>query len=92
MATTTSTTVDNLNVLDSLKTNDVGGLKVITWADISNFLTSNTNATQTATMQQAFANGQLFLTFYVESLSSYYTIGHSTSGYLIRQNAISRWS
>ena len=46
MATTTTTTtttatvgggttVDNLNVLDSSKTNDLSGLEVITWNEVS---------------------------------------------------------
>ncbi|MGY4286168.1 hypothetical protein ACVWXO_005388 [Bradyrhizobium sp. LM2.7] len=40
------TTVDNLNVLDAIKTNDTNGVEYIYWADISSFLTTSTNATQ----------------------------------------------
>ena len=48
MATTTTTTatvtvgggttVDNLNVLDAIKTNDTNGVEYIYWSDISTFL------------------------------------------------------
>src|SRR5260370_175449 len=71
------TTVDNLNVLDAIKTNDTNGVEYIYWSDISTFLTTSTNATQSQTIQQEFSGGQLFLTFSVSN--SYYTIGYSTA-------------
>src|SRR6266849_9483057 len=92
MATTTTTTatvgggttVDNLNVLDGIKSNDLGSLQIITWADVAAALGSTTNATQTQTIQTAFTNGQLSLTFQLVA-NVYYTIDHTTTGYVIAQ-------
>src|SRR5712692_2005731 len=91
MATTTTTTatvgggttVDNLNILDGVKSNDLGSLEIITWADVAAALGSTTNATQTQTIQLAFANSQLSLTFQLGA--NYYTIDHTTAGYVITQ-------
>src|SRR6266852_7282088 len=94
MATTTTTTttatvgggttVDNLNILDGVKSNDLGSLEIITWADVAAALGSTTNATQTQTIQYAFANGQLNLTFQLAT-NVYYTVDHTTAGYVIAQ-------
>lgn len=95
MATTTTTTtttatvgggttVDNLNILDTSKTNDLGSLEIITWADVAAALGSTTNATQTQTIQSAFTNGQLNLTFQLAA-NVYYTIDHTAAGYMIIQ-------
>lgn len=78
------TTVDNLNVLDAIKTNDTNGVEYIYWADISSFLTTSTNATQTTTIQQAFQAGQLLLTFQVGA--NYYTIGYNTASSVYYQS------
>jgi hypothetical protein len=78
---TNATTVDNLNVLDAIKSNDTSGVEYIYWSDVAAFLTTSTNATQTVTIQQEFQAGQLLLTF--QSGSSYYTIGHGAAGYYI---------
>src|SRR5262249_39259746 len=77
------TTVDNLNVLDAVKTNDTNGVEIITWQDVVTLLTTSTNATQTVTIQQAFTNGQLTLTFAVGP--KYFTIGCAGSSYFIEQ-------
>src|SRR5437764_7330931 len=72
MATTTTTTtatvgggttVDNLNVLDTSKTNDTGGTEWITLLEVANALFPTTNATQTLTIDSAFWSGNLHLTF-----------------------------
>ncbi|MGY4320558.1 uncharacterized protein YdeI (BOF family) [Bradyrhizobium sp. JR3.5] len=86
MDTGTGTTVDNLNVLDAIKTNDTNGVEYIYWADISTFLTTGTNATQTVTIQQAFQAGQLLLTFQVGT--SYYTIGYNSSSSVYYQSGL----
>ncbi|WOH56056.1 DUF4347 domain-containing protein [Bradyrhizobium sp. BWC-3-1] len=78
------TTVDNLNVLDAIKTNDTNGVEYIYWADISSFLTTSTNATQTTTIQQAFQAGQLLLTFQVGA--NYYTMGYNTASSVYYQS------
>ena len=75
MATTTTNngaTVDNLNVLD---TSTADGTN-ITLLEVANALFSTTNATQTVTIDTAFWNGQLGLTFAVsnQSSTSYYTL------------------
>src|SRR6266851_287612 len=82
------TTVDNLNVLDAIKTNDTNGVEYIYWSDVSTLLLSTTNATQTTTIQQAFQAGQLLLTFQVGS-SSYYTIGYNNPSSASYQFSIS---
>ncbi|WGS19721.1 Ig-like domain-containing protein [Bradyrhizobium sp. ISRA463] len=86
MDTSTGTTVDNLNVLDAIKTNDTSGIEYIYWADISTFLTTSTNATQTVTIQQAFEAGQLLLTFQVGS--SFYTIGYNSTASVYYQSGL----
>ncbi|MHC2335486.1 Ig-like domain-containing protein [Bradyrhizobium sp. USDA 4454] len=80
------TTVDNLNVLDAIKTNDTNGVEYVYWGDISTFLTTSTNATQTVTIQQAFQAGQLLLTFQVGS--NYYTIGYNSVASVYYQSTL----
>ncbi|WP_271597220.1 Ig-like domain-containing protein, partial [Bradyrhizobium sp. CCBAU 45384] len=80
------TTVDNLNVLDAIKTNDTNGVEYIYWSDISTFLATSTNATQTVTIQQAFQAGQLLLTFQVGS--NYYTIGYNSAASVYYQSSL----
>ncbi|WP_128971309.1 DUF4347 domain-containing protein, partial [Bradyrhizobium tropiciagri] len=80
------TTVDNLNVLDAIKTNDTNGVEYIYWGDISTFLTTSANATQTVTIQQAFQAGQLLLTFQVGS--NYYTIGYNSAASVYYQGTL----
>src|SRR5215210_3869602 len=82
MATTTTTTttatvgggttVDNLNVLDSSKTNDLGGVEIITWSEVSAALFGTKLSTQNQTLADAFAAGDLKLTF--QSGSVFYTL------------------
>src|SRR6266566_104589 len=71
------TTVDNLNVLDTSKTNDTSGTEYITLQEVANALFPTTNATQTLTIDTSFWTGNLRLTFYV--LGQYYTIWGATS-------------
>src|SRR6478735_2713252 len=66
------TTVDNLNVLDSSKTNDLSGLEVITWNEVSAALFGTKLSTQNQTLFDAFNAGTLKLTFQVNSTD--YTI------------------
>jgi hypothetical protein len=84
MATTTTTatvgggtTVDNLNVLDTSKTNDLSGTEYITLQEVANALFPTANATQTLTIDSSFWSGGLGLTFSVGS--QYYTISGATS-------------
>ncbi|WP_018260350.1 Ig-like domain-containing protein, partial [Methylobacterium sp. WSM2598] len=82
--TSNGTTVENLNVLDTNTANDVGGKEIITWSEVSAFLTSTTNATQTQTLQSAFSAGSLALTFNLGN-NVYFTIKHTSAGYVIVQ-------
>src|SRR6266849_8900033 len=79
MATTTTTTtttatvgggttVDNLNVLDTSKTNDLSGVEIITWTEVYSALFSTTKlSTQSQTLFDAFNAGSLKLTFHLNS-------------------------
>ncbi|MGV3517636.1 hypothetical protein, partial [Luteitalea sp.] len=49
MASTNGTTVENLNILDTSKTNNVSGLEIITLQEVANALFPTTNAQQTLT-------------------------------------------
>src|SRR5438067_9136674 len=86
MATTTTTTaptvgggttVDNLNVLDTSKSNDTGGNEFITLLEVATALFPTTNATQTLTIDSSFWSGGLRLTFSIGG--QYYTIWGATS-------------
>src|SRR6266404_106411 len=67
------TTVDNLNVLDSSKSNDLGGVEIITWSEVCSALFSTTKlSTQSQTLFDAFNAGSLKLTFLLGSTD--YTI------------------
>src|SRR5689334_19252272 len=57
------TTVDNLNVLDTSSTDNIGGTEIITWSEVQKALFGTTNATQTTTIQNDFFSGNLQLTF-----------------------------
>src|SRR6266576_7187961 len=95
MATTTTTTtttatvgggttVDNLNVLDSSKTNDLSGIEIITWSEVSAALFSSQNATQVQTLQSSFNAGNLTLTFQAGTI--FFTISSDGAGnYTIAQ-------
>src|SRR5258705_10722209 len=80
MATTTTTTatvgggttVDNLNVLDTTKTNDLSGVETITWTEVSAALFGTKLSTQNQTLADAFAAGDLKLTF--QSGLNFYTL------------------
>src|SRR5436190_18939728 len=81
MASTTTNngaTVDNLNVLDTLTTDNLGGAQIIELQDIANALFPSTNATQTLTIDNAFWTGNLRLTFQVGS--KYYTLWGVSQG------------
>src|SRR4051812_2210228 len=87
MATTTTTTttatvgggttVDNLNVLDTSKTNDTGGLEVINFSEIASLLTTAKLPTQSQTIYDAFTSGSLTLTFQKDA--TFYTIFKNTT-------------
>src|SRR5712671_2087187 len=86
MATTTSNgaTVTNLNVLDTITTNDLGG-EVITLQDVANALFPTNSATPTAIVDSAFWQNHLQLTFQA-SPGVYFTIwGTTTDGFSIVQ-------
>src|SRR5258707_10444868 len=70
------TTVDNLNVLDTSKTNDTNA-EIITLLEVANALFPTTNATQTLTIDSSFWSDNLRLTFSIGN--SYYTIWGATS-------------
>src|SRR5229473_1463114 len=83
MATTTTTTatvtvgggttVDNLNVLDTSKSNDLSGVEIITWTEVYSALFSTTKlSTQSQTLFDAFNAGSVKLTFQLGSFD--YTI------------------
>src|SRR6266481_7705063 len=84
MATTTTatvgggTTVDNLNVLDTSKTNDTGGTEYITLQEVANALFPTSNATQTLTIDSSFWTGNLRLTFSIAGAT--YTIWGAGTG------------
>ena len=61
MASTTSTTVENLNILDTSKTNDTAGVEYIICKRSLNALFSTTNATQTVTINNTFWSNHLKL-------------------------------
>ena len=50
MASTNSTTVENLNIFDTSSTNDTSGTEIISLQEVLNALFSATNATQTVTI------------------------------------------
>src|SRR6266568_2006297 len=75
-----STTVINLNVLDTSKTNDGTG-ETITLAEVAAALFPTTNATQTQTIDSLFWGSGLQLTFQVGA--AWYTIS-ATSLYNIQ--------
>src|SRR5882724_13392881 len=87
MATTTTTTatvgggttVDNLNVLDTSNSNDLSGVEIITWAEVSAALFTTQNATQIQTIQSSFNAGSLKLTFQAGTL--FFTISSDGSGH-----------
>src|SRR5205814_2544520 len=97
MATTTTTTttatvgggttVDNLNVLDTSKTNDLSGLEIITWNEVSAALFGTKLSTPNQTLYDAFYAGTLKLTFQVGSID--YTIYHdvASGNYRIEQTS-----
>src|SRR5437870_5876420 len=60
---TGSATVTNLNILDTSKTNDTGGVENITLAEVGSALFPTTNATQTLTVDAAFWTNHIQLTF-----------------------------
>src|SRR6266446_126543 len=67
------TTVDNLNVLDASKTNDLSGMEVITWSEVYSALFATAKlSTQSQTLFDAFNAGSLKLTFQLNSTD--YTI------------------
>ncbi|WP_143748512.1 Ig-like domain-containing protein, partial [Mesorhizobium carmichaelinearum] len=76
MASTTSngTTVDNLNVLDSLASDNTGGTQIIELQDIAYALFATTNATQLQTIDTAFWTDNLTLTFQAAGTGQYYTL------------------
>jgi hypothetical protein len=75
------TTVDNLNVLDTSKTNDTSGVEWITLQEVANALFPTTNATQTLTIDSSFWSGNLHLTFETSPGSGiYYTIWATSAG------------
>src|SRR5438067_191568 len=73
---TGSTTVINLNVLDTSKTNDTGGVEYIAFSEVASALFPTTNAQQTLTIDSCFWNDQVQLTFY--SSGHWYTIWGTT--------------
>src|SRR6266403_280866 len=93
MTTTTSSngaTVDNLNVLDTITADNTGGVQIIELQDVASALFPTTNATQTQTIDTAFWNGQLKLTFQIGSTYAsnytgpYYTlIGTSPNNFTL---------
>src|SRR5437868_1037911 len=76
--TNNGATVDNLNVLDALTSDNFGGAQIIELQDIANALFPSTNATQTLTIDTAFWTGNLKLTFQVANTGFFYTLS-STS-------------
>ncbi len=70
---TGSATVINLNILDTSKTNDTGGVENITLAEVGSALFPTTNATQTLTVDAAFWTNHIQLTFQ-GSGGAYFTI------------------
>lgn len=84
MAITNGTTVENLNILDTNQSNDTAGQEIITWTEVYNALFSTTNATQTATIRDAFSSGSLKLTFGTSN-GLFYTIYQDASGYHLDQ-------
>lgn len=78
MASTNSTTVENLNILDTSSTNDTSGTEIISLQEVLNALFSATNATQTVTIDSSFWTSGLTLTFRA-STGVYYTIGATSS-------------
>src|SRR6266404_76797 len=81
------TTVDNLNVLDTSKTNDLSGMEVITWTEVSAALFGTKLSTQSQTLLDSFNAGSLKLTFAVNS--DFYTIYRdaSTGNYRIEHTS-----
>ncbi|SIO49174.1 hypothetical protein SAMN05443247_06378 [Bradyrhizobium erythrophlei] len=81
MASTTTNngaTVDNLNVLDALTSDNLAGAQIIELQDIAYALFPSTNATQTLTIDSAFWTGNLRLTFHVGS--KYFTLWGVSEG------------
>ncbi|TPK70433.1 hypothetical protein, partial [Mesorhizobium sp. B2-4-17] len=76
MASTTSNgaTVDNLNVLDTLTSDNIGGSQIIALQDIAYALFATTNATQLQTIDNAFWTDNLTLTFQAAGTGQYYTL------------------
>src|SRR5439155_556836 len=73
-----STTVINLNVLDTSKTNDTGGTEWISFQEVANALFPTTNAQQTLTVDSSFWLNCLQLTFCASG--QWYTIWGTTDG------------
>ncbi len=81
MASTTTNngaTVDNLNVLDALTSDNLAGAQIIELQDIAYALFPSTNATQTLTIDSAFWTGNLRLTFQVGG--KYFTLWGVSQG------------
>ncbi|MBZ9848180.1 Ig-like domain-containing protein, partial [Mesorhizobium sp. CA14] len=76
MGTTTNSgaTVDNLNVLDTLASDNTGGTQIIELQDIASALFPSTNATQLQTIDNAFWSDNLTLTFQAAGTGHYYTL------------------
>src|SRR5437899_4494154 len=76
MTSTTSNgaTVDNLNVLDTLVSDNTGGTQIIELQDIAYALFATTNATQLQTIDNAFWTDNLTLTFQAAGTGQYYTL------------------
>ncbi|WP_181182948.1 Ig-like domain-containing protein, partial [Mesorhizobium sp. B3-2-1] len=73
-STSNGATVDNLNVLDAIATNNTGGAQIIQLQDIASALFAATNATQLQTIDAAFWTNNLTLTFLSASTGQYYTL------------------
>src|SRR5216683_851821 len=81
MASTTTNngaTVDNLNVLDTLTSDNLAGAQIIELQDIAYALFPSTNATQIQTIDSSFWTGNLKLTFQVGS--KYFTLWGVSQG------------
>jgi len=73
---TSSTTVINLNVLDTSKTNDTSGVEYVSFSEVASALFPTTNAQQTLTIDSCFWQNDLQLTFYASG--QWYTIWGTT--------------
>src|SRR4029079_16283137 len=90
MASTTSTTVENLNILDTSKTNDTAGVEYITLQEVLNALFSTTNGTQTVTIDNTFWSSNLRLTFKIGT-STYYTISATSLDHFVVTQTDQYW-